>query len=236
MTGKAMMGTGEATGENRAIEAAEKAIGCLLLDDKMVGARTVLVNITGGSDFTLYEVDEAIGRIKQEVDLVGKEEAHIIFGANFDSELKGALRISVVATGIGREPAPVEEPEAAFAPLEGDTSSSYETSLGSRHGDYTFDEQHFSSFSLKEDTEEFGIHEKKTPKKSFFSRLFSRRNEFDEENLTEEESDEPVYALEKSTLVHQKMVLQNPQGVQSKPRADLEVPAFLRQQRKKSIK
>ncbi|MGB0959569.1 MAG: cell division protein FtsZ [Halocynthiibacter sp.] len=96
--GKAMMGTGEATGENRAIEAAEKAIANPLLDEiSLQGARGVLINITGGDDLTLFELDEAANRIRQEVD----PEANIIVGSTMDPELdNGVMRVSVVATGI----------------------------------------------------------------------------------------------------------------------------------------
>jgi cell division protein FtsZ len=95
--GKAMMGTGEAEGENRAIKAAEAAISNPLLDhSSMKGARGVLINITGGMDMTLFEVDEAANRIKEEVD----SNANIIFGSAFDANLEGKLRVSVVATGI----------------------------------------------------------------------------------------------------------------------------------------
>ena len=95
--GKAMMGTGEATGEKRAVLAAEAAIANPLLDEvSMKGARGLLISITGGNDLTLYEVDEAASRIRQEVD----EEANIILGATFDQNLDGMVRVSVVATGI----------------------------------------------------------------------------------------------------------------------------------------
>jgi cell division protein FtsZ len=98
--GKAMMGTGEAEGENRAVAAAEAAISNPLLDDvSMKGARGVLINITGGLDMTLFEVDEAANRIRDEVD----PEANIIFGSTFDQSLEGKIRISVVATGIDAE-------------------------------------------------------------------------------------------------------------------------------------
>lgn len=97
MMGKAMMGTGEAQGEGRAIEAAEAAISSPLLDDvSMRGAKAVLINITGGLDMTLYEVDEAANRIREEVD----PDAHIIFGSTFDESLHGRVRVSCVATGI----------------------------------------------------------------------------------------------------------------------------------------
>jgi cell division protein FtsZ len=95
--GKAMMGTGEAEGEGRAIAAAEAAISNPLLDDvSMKGARGVLINITGGMDLTLFEVDEAANRIRDEVD----PEANIIFGSTFDQTMEGRMRVSVVATGI----------------------------------------------------------------------------------------------------------------------------------------
>ena len=95
--GKAMMGTGEADGEHRAIEAAERAIANPLLDDiSMKGARGVLINITGGPDLTLFEVDEAANRIREEVD----PEANIIVGSTLDANMEGRMRVSVVATGI----------------------------------------------------------------------------------------------------------------------------------------
>ncbi len=95
--GKAMMGTGEATGERRAITAAEAAIANPLLDEtSMKGARGLLISITGGKDLTLFEVDEAATRIREEVD----PEANIILGATFDNALDGTIRVSVVATGI----------------------------------------------------------------------------------------------------------------------------------------
>jgi cell division protein FtsZ len=97
--GKAMMGTGEAEGDRRALDAAEAAISNPLLDDvSMKGAKGVLINITGGYDMTLYEVDEAANRIRDEVD----PEANIIFGSTFDEKLNGLIRVSVVATGIGQ--------------------------------------------------------------------------------------------------------------------------------------
>ncbi len=95
--GKAMMGTGEASGEKRALTAAEAAIANPLIDDSsMKGARGLLISITGGKDLTLYEVDEAATRIREEVD----QEANIIVGATFDEALEGVIRVSVVATGI----------------------------------------------------------------------------------------------------------------------------------------
>ncbi|QUS38981.1 cell division protein FtsZ [Tardiphaga alba] len=115
--GKAMMGTGEATGEKRALTAAEAAIANPLIDDSsMKGAKGLLISITGGKDLTLFEVDEAATRIREEVD----SDANIIVGATFDESLDGVIRVSVVATGIeqaqlARAPAPVSAPVAAVA-------------------------------------------------------------------------------------------------------------------------
>jgi cell division protein FtsZ len=98
--GKAMMGTGEADGDKRAIEAAESAINNPLLDDvSMKGANGVIINVTGGYDMTLFEADEACNRIRDEVD----PDANIIFGATFDEGLEGKMRVSIVATGIDKE-------------------------------------------------------------------------------------------------------------------------------------
>ncbi|MEI8321013.1 MAG: cell division protein FtsZ [Alphaproteobacteria bacterium] len=102
--GKAMMGTGEAEGENRALTAAEAAIANPLLDEvSLKGARGVLINITGGMDMTLYEVDEAANHIREQVE----SDANIIFGSTFDDRISGKIRVSVVATGI--EPKSVQE-------------------------------------------------------------------------------------------------------------------------------
>ncbi|TIR21037.1 MAG: cell division protein FtsZ [Mesorhizobium sp.] len=107
--GKAMMGTGEASGEGRAMAAAEAAIANPLLDEtSMKGAKGLLISITGGRDLTLFEVDEAATRIREEVD----QDANIILGATFDEELEGVIRVSVVATGIDKSAA-----EIAAAPI-----------------------------------------------------------------------------------------------------------------------
>lgn len=106
--GKAMMGTGEAEGEDRAVQAAEKAIANPLLDEiSLKGARGVLINITGSHDLTLFELDEAANRIREEVD----PEANIIVGSTLDPDMQGIMRVSVVATGIDAsavQAAPVE--------------------------------------------------------------------------------------------------------------------------------
>jgi cell division protein FtsZ len=137
--GKAMMGTGEASGEKRAITAAEAAIANPLIDDNtMKGAKGLLISITGGKDLTLYEVDEAATRIREEVD----KDANIIVGATFDDSLEGIIRVAVVATGVDRPavaakppvetvkrasheiPRPIERPKAhaasapAYSPVD----------------------------------------------------------------------------------------------------------------------
>ena len=110
--GKAMMGTGEASGEKRALTAAEAAIANPLIDDaSMKGARGLLISITGGKDLTLYEVDEAATRIREEVD----QDANIIVGATFDESLEGIIRVSVVATGIDHASAPRQQQPAESA-------------------------------------------------------------------------------------------------------------------------
>ena len=116
--GKAMMGTGEATGEDRAIQAAEKAIANPLLDEvSLKGAKGVLINITGGNDLTLFELDEAANRIRSEVD----GDANIIVGSTLDNSNEGVMRVSVVATGIdaasveNSTPAPARERRSVIA-------------------------------------------------------------------------------------------------------------------------
>ncbi|MBX4941642.1 cell division protein FtsZ [Rhizobium binae] len=110
--GRAMMGTGEASGAGRALQAAEAAIANPLLDEtSMKGAQGLLISITGGRDLTLFEVDEAATRIREEVD----PDANIILGATFDESLEGIIRVSVVATGIDR--AISEAAERSFQPV-----------------------------------------------------------------------------------------------------------------------
>src|ERR1700754_666715 len=110
--GKAMMGTGEASGDNRAIEAAEKAIANPLLDGvSMRGAKGVIVSITGGDDMRLMEVDEAANHIKELVD----PDANIIWGSAFNNDLEGTIRVSVVATGIEADVSTNAEPAKVFA-------------------------------------------------------------------------------------------------------------------------
>jgi cell division protein FtsZ len=117
--GKAMMGTGEASGEKRALTAAEAAISNPLIDDSsMKGARGLLFSITGGKDLGLYEVDEAATRIREEVD----QEANIIVGATFDESLEGIIRVSVVATGIDTAAAAARPPVTTTAAPVGKTA------------------------------------------------------------------------------------------------------------------
>ena len=116
--GKAMMGTGEAEGEKRAMTAAEAAISNPLIDDaSMKGAKGLLISISGGRDLTLYEVDEAATRIREEVD----QDANIIVGATFDEGLEGIIRVSVVATGIDH--ALAQRPPVATRPRRGSPRS-----------------------------------------------------------------------------------------------------------------
>ena len=113
--GRAMMGTGEASGEGRALKAAEAAIANPLLSEvSMRGAKGVLISISGGMDMTLFEVDEAATRIREEV----YEEADIVVGSIFDRNLDGVFRVSVVATGLdpngaGAATAAMDAPVAA---------------------------------------------------------------------------------------------------------------------------
>ena len=109
-----MMGTGEASGEGRSIAAAEAAIANPLIDDvSLKGAKGLIINITGGKDITLYEVDEAANRIKQEVD----EDANIIYGTTCDERLEGLVRVSIVATGIDANINTSANPLSNFAPI-----------------------------------------------------------------------------------------------------------------------
>jgi cell division protein FtsZ len=127
--GKAMMGTGEASGEKRALEAAEAAISNPLLDEvSMKGARGVLINITGGMDLTLFELDEAANRIRSEVD----PEANIIVGSTFDETMDGPMRVSVVATGINVDEIEMDpsEPVSNVAVLKRPERPAWRTASG----------------------------------------------------------------------------------------------------------
>src|ERR1700723_2997166 len=124
--GKAMMGTGEAEGARRAIDAAEAAISNPLLDEvSLKGARAMLINITAGMDIALFEVDEAVNRVRAEVD----PDANVIFGSTFDEKLAGKMRISVVATGIESD-----SPQGERAPTLGSRLPTAEPTSGLRGG------------------------------------------------------------------------------------------------------
>ncbi len=153
--GKAMMGTGEATGDRRAIEAAEAAINNPLLDDvSLKGAKGVLINITGGSDLTLYEVDEAANLIRSQVD----EDANIIVGSALESDLDGIVRVSVVATGVETEyamdsnPAPtrrLKEVAKGFEKQEVNYLSSTENIDNEVNEISSFDDREFNNLELE---------------------------------------------------------------------------------------
>ena len=127
--GTAMMGTGEATGERRAVLAAEEAIANPLLDDvTLKGARGLSLSISGGSDMTLYEVDEAASRVRQEVD----PEANIIVGATFDEQLGDRIRVSIVASGTNSDERAAER---AKGPAIGRAQYSERGRLPCKHAD-----------------------------------------------------------------------------------------------------
>ena len=118
--GKAIMGTGEAEGDDRARVAAEQALSNPILDDcSLKGAKGCLINITGGSDITLMEIDEAVNIIKEELD----DDAELIFGSSYDDTLSGRIRVSVVVTGIddAAQPATKKSPMSAYVALEPET-------------------------------------------------------------------------------------------------------------------
>jgi cell division protein FtsZ len=239
--GKTMMGTGEATGDSRATEAAEKAIGCLLLDDVSInGAQSVLINVTGGPDLKLYDVDEAIGRIKQEVDheLPGRDLARIIFGATFEKNLEGIVRVSVVATGI-QDPSLIVKASSVEAmsesPLPDPLSESFST-MGSRHATYDFEETSFSSFALQEEpSEDFGYADDRSGSENDFGYLSDRKKAKPAPatflqrlmGLTRRKEAVPLYteAPKNSDKISDKF--------SQLPPEDSEIPSFLRQKPKK---
>ncbi len=180
--GKAMMGTGEATGEGRAIAAAEAAIANPLIDDvSLKGARGLIINITGGKDITLYEVDEAANRIKQEVE----ENANIIYGTTCDDRLEGVIRVSIVATGIDvssvASPNPLESP----AVLSIDNSV-YQNQKPTFDKIVSENETHSESIEDKLENDTYYATEEETKKESFYV----------EEAKSEEESSESLREIE----------------------------------------
>jgi len=146
--GKAMMGTGEASGEGRSVAAAEAAIANPLIDDvSLKGAKGLIINITGGKDITLYEVDEAANRIKQEVD----ESANIIYGTTCDDRLEGVVRVSIVATGIDLNSAVSPKPLDSSSSLLIDNSVYQQRSSEEKRDSFTNNDadlnSHFNSLS-----------------------------------------------------------------------------------------
>ncbi len=203
--GKAMMGTGEASGESRAVEAAEAAISNPLLDDvSMRGARGVLINITGGFDMTLYEVDEAANRIREEVD----PDANIIFGSTFDETMEGVMRVSVVATGIDSAEAMLTRAaakEEAVAAQELETAA--EVAASTEEAD-SFEEEEMEAFE-----EDYEMPEEK---QGFFARLFGRKKE--PVAPTQKVRREPKVAKPQQAVNHTEL----------QEDEDMDIPTFLR--------
>ncbi|WP_273789243.1 cell division protein FtsZ [Bartonella sp. ML70XJBT] len=160
--GRAMMGTGEASGDGRALAAAEAAIANPLLDDtSMRGARGLLISITGGRDMTLFEVDEAANRIREEVDA----DANVIFGAIDDESLEGVIRVSVVATGIDREVSDVIQPSQPQ--LQRPTSSIRKNDPGTSHSSFHVQSSPLRSESMVEVIESLEIEKGKPTGEQF---------------------------------------------------------------------
>ncbi|WP_273755131.1 cell division protein FtsZ [Bartonella sp. MM73XJBT.G] len=160
--GRAMMGTGEASGDGRALAAAEAAIANPLLDDtSMRGARGLLISITGGRDMTLFEVDEAANRIREEVDA----DANVIFGAIDDESLEGVIRVSVVATGIDREVSDVIQPSQPQ--LQRSTSSIRKNDPGTSHSSFHVQSSPLRSESMVEVIESLEIEKGKPTGEQF---------------------------------------------------------------------
>lgn len=185
--GKAMMGTGEASGEERAIRAAEAAIANPLLDHtSMSGAKGVLINITGGKGITLYEVDSAVNRIREEVD----SDANIIFGSTFNSDLSDSIRVSVVATGIDAE-------SSGTAKAQGQHQYNQETGIKDfDSGSKTAVHDHFLQDSFSVEIEEIPLYETHTQSsKDDLTEFDAGHQDFisslpDKENNDEESFDE----------------------------------------------
>jgi cell division protein FtsZ len=203
--GKAMMGSGEAEGEDRAIKAAEAAISNpLLAHSSMKGAQGVLINITGGTDLTLFEVDDAANRIREEIK---NEEANIIFGSTFNEKLTGRIRVSVVATGI--------EPSHT---LKAKIKKTIETD------DVLFEEETVITLDENDNriASDLAIEEKKTIASimsSFMDKLTKANSKSREEDRVEESEDIELMDLEDKDT--------------NKPNKDnYDIPAFLRRKEK----
>jgi cell division protein FtsZ len=196
--GKAMMGTGEATGENRAIAACEAAVSNPLLDDISIrGAKGVLVNMTGGPDMTLFEADMAVNAIKKEVD----PNANIIFGSAFNENMKGKIRISVVATGIDEE----EYKRDVFRSQENHEPSRFRINQGAA----SLENQ---SFTVKNQIEKEAI---KTSNYSFFDPGVATKPENEDLEVVDANSD---FKLKKSYFDEEKII--------EKKSSEFEKPTF----------
>ena len=227
--GKAMMGTGEGKGDNRAKEASEAAISNPLLDNiSMKGASGVLINITGGSDMTLFEVDEAANRIRDEVD----SDANIIFGSTFDPNLEGTLRVSVIATGIE------SKTEKKKVSVNGNSSDS---EAMSREGSNTVtqDSAQYTSSEKKSivaSSKSYGISANNTrntkkKKKGLFASLFQRGGN---EELATEEVDKNLAVMGGFNRIDRgtDKVLVSSEGDSDDDDNLFDVPAFLRKKDK----
>jgi cell division protein FtsZ len=203
--GKAMMGTGDAEGERRALEAAEAAISNPLLDDvSMKGARGILINITGGYDMTLYEVDEAANRIREEVD----PEANIIFGSTFNEKMNGRMRVSVVATGI--DAVAVKQKKQAYEEMAAVRQQSEPFDAVATAENTQSDDKSAQPFSVVKNSEERDVQaapRKRSP--SLFERLTGMKKNFS----SDKKDDFPAQQT-------------RPRG--NSQEEDLEIPAFLR--------
>lgn len=252
--GKAMMGTGEAEGDERALQAAEAAISNPLLDDvSMRGARGVLISITGGFDMTLYEVDEAANRIREEVD----PDANIIFGSTFDEKLTGKIRVSIVATGIDAVLPihAIQKIGEAGASLGGHLSivssedlPQQQEAIPTLHADVEFSEENLNPILFEE--------EEKEEQTSLEDLSFSEELESDEAQRTEEPIERKLSLFRRLTGGHRRVQStaspkkeddKNSEGFSSQGHFlktelhleregenidDLEIPAFLRRQEK----
>ena len=254
--GNAMMGTGEAEGERRALDAAEAAISNPLLDDvSMKGAKGVLISITGGYDLTLFEVDEAVNRIREDIE----GDANIIFGSTFDERLEGKIRVSVVATGIGQPK--IEEEKAEEPEIEniGFGNLMRKTFVGSGAGAQTFSAHNtvYSNNQMKEPEFEENNIEENLPQDDLFQNTnigLQEQNEqktvekyhnndgmqkYSQPDLQRMKKEAPkktkLSFLERITgsrsLKSQSKESQISQNNQDDDLNDLEIPAFLRRKR-----
>ena len=217
--GKAMMGTGEAEGENRAIAAAEAAVANPLLDEvSLKGANGVLINITGGMDMTLFEVDEAANYVREQVD----KNANIIFGSTFDERLEGKIRVSVVATGIeGEGPLPSRlgrDSEKQYDAIP-QTQLDFEEPAEGVLSDITLDEAAGESLSsgAGETLVETTVRSKE--KRSFWEKIGLKKSK-------------SVEDTEDLVLKHNDEENPGPSSSDEDDDEDLDTPTFLRQKKK----